>query len=358
MNCCVKCFKDKEIIDIIKGKEKGKCDFCNNDNVYICKIEENKNLKDSFESLLDVYTPVAGIEKPYPREAELMKNVLSLHWNIFNLDAMQIYDFLIKLFPEKYKEQPELFDAPVWIADSVNKEYMKVYSILGNYQWEDFVGEIKNKNRFHTNIINKNILKTIIEGMKKTYKKGHEFYRARIWDDRHIHGFEKKEMGAPPVDKATAGRVNSEGISCLYLADSKQTTYHEIRAGVYDDITIAKYKLKKDVKVVNLATIDKISPFSDIDSSLLAINLPNLKKIGDEISKPLRRQDSSLDYLPTQYISDYIKSIGFDGIEYKSAMHRDGRNIAFFDEESLKCMNIESYRISELTYKPAPIHDE
>lgn len=79
-------------------------------------------------------------------------------------------------------------------------------------------------------------------------------------------------MGAPPLSKAGAGRANSQGIRCLYLADSPETTTFEVRAGLYDDICIGTFKARKPIRVVNLALLDKISPFRDIDIVSLAIN--------------------------------------------------------------------------------------
>lgn len=351
MNCCVRCFKDAEIIAIIRGgNKKGKCDFCKGENTYVLCTDENENLKNNIEELLDIYTPIKNIGKAYPRDkANLLKNILHSQWSIFNLDSDGIYRFLISLLPEKYAEQPELFDSPVGIAGSISEEYLKEYSILGTFQWDDFVKEIKEKNRFHTNIINTKILKTIFQSTCKQYKAGHIFYRARIWTDGQ--GFDKELMGAPPAKNASAGRANPEGISCLYLADSIDTTLHETRAGVYDCATVGKFELIEDIEVVNLAAIDKISPFQQIDSSLLAINLPHLRKIGDEISKPLRRHDSALDYLPTQYISDYTKSAGFAGIEYKSTMCKSGVNFAIFNQTLLECIETKSYDIESLIYK-------
>ena len=356
MNCCVRCFKDAELIAIIKGGNKtGKCDFCNSDNTYVLSTDEdNADYKNNFEELLDVYTPIQAIGNSYPRgKADLLKNILYSQWSIFNINSDGIYRFLIALFPEKYTEQPGLFDSPVGIAGSINEEYLEEYSILGALQWDDFVKEVKEKNRFHTNMISTKILKTIFQSACKPYKTGDIFYRARIWTDGQ--GFDKKHMGAPPAKKASAGRANPEGISCLYLADSIDTTLHETRAGVYDCATVGKFKLLKDIEVVNLADIDKISPFQQIDSSLLAINLPHLRKIGDDISRPLRRHDSILDYLPTQYISDYIKSAGFAGVEYKSTMCKNGVNFAIFDQKLLRCIETQSYDIESLTYMYHPL---
>lgn len=355
MYCCERCFKDPEIKAIIRGGgQKGSCDFCKGENVFVCDLEKDEYLKDSFESLLDVYTPVSDIGEAYPREkSDLLKNILHSQWNIFHLAPENIYRFLRALFPEKYQEQPELFDSPVGIAGSVRTEYLREYSILGTHQWEDFVREIKEENRFHTEIIQKEILKGMLRIICKPYKAGHIFYRARIWNDRK--GFDRDHMGAPPAAKASPGRANPEGISCLYLANSIDTTLHETRAGVNDYATVGTFRLREDIEVVNLAAIDKISPFQEIDCGLLAINLPHLRKIGDEISKPLRRYDSHLDYLPTQYVSDYIKRAGFAGIEYKSTMCREGVNFAIFDESLLECIETKSYDIEALTYGYVPM---
>ena len=78
MLCCEKCFKDTEIKAIIRGGQtKGKCEFCGNENVYVCNLEDNEYLKDNFEQLLDVYTPMSDMRKEYPREnLDLLKNIL------------------------------------------------------------------------------------------------------------------------------------------------------------------------------------------------------------------------------------------------------------------------------------------
>lgn len=252
------------------------------------------------------------------------------------------------LLSEKYEEEPKLFDEPVWLKYSVQEEYLNQYSILGAYQWNDFVEEIKMANRFHSTIVNKEVFKKVLDVSCTEYEAGTEFFRARIWTDGRA--YTKDEMGPPPPKKASAGRANPEGISCLYLADSLNTTLHETRAGVYDFATVGKFVLKEKISVVDLTSIDKISPFLMADIDLLAANLEHLGKIGDEISRPLRKHDSSLDYLPTQYISDYIKSVGYSGIKYKSTMCSNGMNFAIFNKDLLQCVEISNYDIASLRY--------
>ncbi|UUX35187.1 RES family NAD+ phosphorylase [Fundicoccus culcitae] len=349
MKCCVNCFKDSEIIGIVSGvKTEGDCDFCGSTNVAICNLDYPE-LKNNFERLLDVYAPVSEFKGEIPRhKTDMIKNILSRDWSIFNLEPEKIDRFLMELLQEQYQANPELFDGPVLLKGTNQEDYLKQFSILGVHTWEDFTTEIKTKNRFHTEIINKDLLRRIVNFCNDTYQEGQVFYRARIMTAGE--NFTKEEMGPPPPGKASAGRANPEGISCLYLSDSRDTTLHETRSGMHDAVTVGTFILRNDIEVVDLTAIDKISPFLMQDIDLIAANIDHLRKIGNEISKPLRRHESTLNYLPTQFISDYIKSIGLAGIKYESTMRNNGINLAIFDENLFECTEVENYNISAISY--------
>jgi hypothetical protein len=285
-----------------------------------------------------------------------MKNILFTNWNIFNLKADAIYRLITKLCSIRYREQPELFDGPVGIRQSQDREYLEENSILKNNCWSDFVKGIKRENRFHSDFVNTDKLFTFLRCAVKQHRKGEILFRSRICHDEK--GYQREKMGAPPNDKAKGGRVNPEGISILYLADEAETTLYEIRAGVYDYVTVGRFKLLKDIEVINLANIDQISPFIGIDYGFdltqYAMNIEHLKMIAQEISKPLRN-DNALDYLPTQYISDYIRSKGYDGIEYGSTMRKQGFNLAVFDPTLFKCTSTKVYDVKSISYDYKPI---
>ena len=57
------------------------------------------------------------------------------------------------------------------------------------------------------------------------------------------------------------------------------------------------------------------------------------------------------DYLETQFISEYVKLKGYQGIRYKSSLNRNGHNIVFFDYEDCKTVNSFPYKLDEITYK-------
>lgn len=213
---------------------------------------------------------------------------------------------------------------------------------------------MKTTNRFHSHYINLELLKKFCTFIRKPYKTGELFYRCRIGDS---DGSDIYSMSAPDSSKTVNGRANSKGIRCLYLADDIETTIHETRAGEYDYVTIGTFRLKKNIIVVDLKRINRISPFIEgLDAKEYALNKETLNKINFELGKTLRRSDSDLDYLPTQYISDFIKSIKhnnvneYSGIEYNSVMYEKGYNLAIFDPELFECINTEVYRIENVTY--------
>ncbi|MCL2286842.1 MAG: RES family NAD+ phosphorylase [Firmicutes bacterium] len=355
MNCCVRCFNDAEIIDIIKAnKTKGNCDFCGSKGNLVYPLGKETILTDMFGELLDIYTVADKLPHTFPKDnTDLLKNILYRKWSIFNVEPDCIYRLITAICYEKYAVQPDLFDNPIGVLESQDSNYLNEHSIISGYAWNDFVEAIKEINRFHTDHINKSVLDMFIRCVRKHYKAGRIFYRARICSNEI--GFTKNEMGAPPAHLATAGRVNPVGISVLYLADSIKTTLHEIRAGVFDYVTVGNFKLKKDIEVIDFASLDKISPFIANDALGIsytqhAVNIEHLKLISQQIAKPLRGHDSVLDYLPTQYISDYIKSQGFDGVEYISTMCEDGFNLAVFDEKLFRCTKTTVYDIQSLSY--------
>ena len=111
---------------------------------------------------------------------------------------------------------------------------------------------------------------------------------------------------------------------------------------------------------MNLSRITKISPLSEETEYIteLAINKETLSLINEEMAKTMRRGDSPLDYLPTQYICDFIMSLedelgkkAFDGISYKSAMNDKGNNLAIFYPDLFRCTYSRTYEITHLNYK-------
>lgn len=360
MKCCVECFNDMEIKSrITKLKQKGNCNVCEAENVFIYDTQMDTYLRDDFEAFLDTYKPEAILPDDFPEEQlKLLKDELVENWNIFNLDSEGVDKLIKSICQSKYKEEPELFEQKIGIIQKCDPDYLNQYSLLGEYSWESFAESIKLQNRFHSKHLNISVLADFLDYLKKPYKKDHLFYRARI---SASEGFPKDKMGAPKSGSASAGRVNPEGISCLYLGSDRTTTLNEVRAGLHDYVSIATFRLKEDINVVDFKKIDKISAFSGLNPTQHAVNRASLVKMSGDIAKPLRRQDSHLEYLPTQYICEFIKISRFredgtdcSGIEYKSTMSKEGYNLAIFNSELFECIDVEVYDVKGLSYEVEP----
>lgn len=360
---CSNCFKDLEIKAIIeKRRHLGNCPICGSQQVSIYDTNIDTGLEGLFDSLIGVYTPLEDLPSEYPlSEAKPLADTIKHDWDIFSGISVDDISLILKeLSPDLSADVPNLFLQPVGIPEKYDLDYLKAHSILRTAKWGEFVETIKHKNRFHSNLINTSLLTEYCKSIAKTIPVDKQrFYRGRI--SREKEGFTRQSMGAPPPDKAPDGRANSAGISRLYLTYERETTLHEIRAAEYDYITIGTFKANCPIEVVDLSRIGSISPFgsgNEINYTALAINREHLQRINEEISKTMRRGDSTLDYLPTQFICDFVMSIldengepAFDGIEYKSAMYDGGSNLTIFYPEKFKCTYVQTYEVTQLKYK-------
>lgn len=354
----INCFEDVEIRTIISSiGEKGTCDLTKKEDVYIYDTEcvyEDYDLKAYFLEIIDVYTPESLLPSDFPRDSlKLLEEILVSDWSIFSVSKEAVKQIIVEICKSEYPEDSKIFTEKVGLEKLCDSDFLKRNCLIRESSWEKFTSSIKSINRFHSNHINLELLKEFFESsvMQRIIVKGNtEFYRARISDE---NGYKKDEMGPPPMGLISAGRANSQGIRCLYLSNDEITTIHEIRARDFDYISIGNFKSKRELRIVDLSNLDKISPFSmDVfNVEWFSINMSILKKISREIAKPLRRQDSDLDYLPSQYIADYIKSLGYDGICYRSTLNKNGVNYAIFDSKKFECIEVHLVHIDSVEYK-------
>lgn len=355
MQIGLKWFRDQQLSSMIESNNRiGNCDISGENDVIIYDTDEDNYLVEYLEEILDVFTVAKYLNIDESDERATYLKCFLAQWNIFSADEDKIQIIVKEICHERYLDQKDIFEEKVTIRELFDIDEMEKSCILKTFSWEDFCYHIKHINRFHSHHINEEQLKKLLGNMMITIPKGTlELYRARICDENHyIDGYLPREMGAPPVNRVTAGRTNSEGIQCLYLSSSEETTYHEVRARDCDFVSVGTFQQTKDLKIVDLSLFDDIGPFSnpDFDMTWFAINIQIIRKIGNEIAKPMRRFDSQLDYVPTQYLCDYIKHLGYDGIKFKSTLISGGINYAIFDERKFNCIASYVREIGSVIY--------
>jgi len=351
MNCCINCFTSSYLTNIIQSnKEKGNCNFCGTENTNIYFAKE----------LLPFFRNIFNLYKVDNESTTSLWNSINEDFEVIDSNCLENSENLFKSIAEsEYDEFADLFDNNVSLQ---SKDLLDIKSSEIHSIWHRFKEEIKFENRFHiskNNLIDLEQLKTFFnnEAFIKIIKNGRCFFRCRISSKK---GYENDEMWNPPKEFATSGRANPKGISYLYLGSSIETTLYETRASLFDYVSVGEFRLKEDIKILDLRNPDyDIVPWSENDSvELFIIYASFIKTLQEEISLPIRKQDKELDYIPTQYISEYIKSLGFDGVEYQSSLDSKGHNLAIFNPDKFECIDTKVYDINSIKLEFTEIENE
>lgn len=149
------------------------------------------------------------------------------------------------------------------------------------------------------------------------------------WKGLRYKGFDNKGSGAPPADYIGPGRANPDHIRYLYLSEDFETPVYEVRPVIGQTISVARFKVKRDLKIFDL-TKQLSDKYQNPD-----YEWPSLfNSVGKMFSKPYN--GNPIEYIPTQYITEEIKRMGFEGIRFKSSLNDGGVNIVLFNDENCK----------------------
>jgi hypothetical protein len=77
--------------------------------------------------------------------------------------------------------------------------------------------------------------------------------------------------------------------------------------------------------------------------------------INDAFSKPVERSDNSLDYIPTQILSELFKCNDLDGVGYKSSYGEIGFNLALFDINAADVGECYLDHVDDISLKISPV---
>jgi hypothetical protein len=158
-------------------------------------------------------------------------------------------------------------------------------------------------------------------------------------------------MGAPPKRRASHGRANPAGIPYLYLGSKPETAAAEIRPHTGEVACVADFTIP-EVRAVDLRHPRKlVSPFILTDASeigQLRADLPFLERLGDELTRPVLPSGAAIDYIPSQYLCEFIKKSGFDGVIYRSSVS-DGINLALFDPNKAIGGDVMLYNVTRVS---------
>ena len=331
MYICSNCFSDIEIKSYIDSlsTETGECNYCKTKSANLLTIDE---LLDFFEELFSIYkTDSSGIT---------LVDKIENDWDLFSSNPVAT-EIISDLLPKTS-----------FLTWNVNVLVNYINEIEENIiYWDKLKESLKWERRFLVELENiKDIEWDKFFSDQITFTDKEKFYRARIHSISGEPIFSPNQMGCPEKEKVSSGRANPQGISYLYLSKSLITTFYETKALFHDEISVGEFQVKSGKELNLVDFTEKGSAFTGVGNLKNHTKRIQLKKlISKDLSKPIRRYDSDIEYIPTQFICEFIRLIiGADGILFNSSLHRGGQNLVIFEQDLVECINVKKCIVTEL----------
>ena len=231
--------------------------------------------------------------------------------------------------------------------------------------WQRFKHAIIHERRFNSDVA-KRYLQDIFAGLHLQKDKGGQrvvyqldpsqgaikIYRARREDSpdgrARIRKDPGRELGAPPEGMRRANRMNAAGIPAFYGAFDLETCIAENRPPVGCIMVGGAFEITRPIVVLDTTrfakTVLPLSIFSPVYRERQD-QWQFMQSFMDEISAAILPSDETLQYVPSQVVSEFIhadlavkirgKDCNIDGIIYRSAQYPTGKNIVLFGAAAL-----------------------
>ena len=334
MNCCSECFGDRGLRRNIiphRSAATGRCSYCRTKNVPVVSPGE---LAEYFELLVGAYRADAS--------GKLLVHWFREDWAMFQhprMDDPRAKALLGEILGNGQIVRTRFVPASNPTIDRVS-------------EWERLRDELMYHNRYFPNAtIDLDRLEALLSPLTLDADEiPTQWYRARIQIDNTP--FRARTMGAPPNRIAAHGRANPAGIPYLYLASTPVTAISELRPHTGERACVAEFTTRPKLKLIDLRNPRKmVSPFllaDAVDIGKMRSDLPFLERLGDELTRPVVPQSAAIDYTPSQYLCEFIKKCGYQGVIYRSSVS-DGMNLALFEPARARCGAVTQFRVTRVS---------
>ncbi|HBX38304.1 MAG TPA: hypothetical protein DEG76_13880 [Pseudohongiella sp.] len=334
MYCCAGCFDDIHLSEHINkiAVRKGDCSYCGATTVSVITPDQ---LRDDFQAVAAAYL------ESQSEEARTLLDWFRVDWQMFSaLDDNSASRLLCDILDDAGYEDRAL--TPVL---STNESPVM--------KWSEFRAELLTQNRFffRQNLDLKSLEVFLNRLEVPAQEIGTPLFRARVWSSGKE--FQVAELGMPPPFLAKSGRANPIGIPYLYAASTPETAIAEVRPHPGDRVSVVSLRMGSAARLVDLRFPRRtVSPFM----TLAEEEIPEFRHqmeffthLEEELSRPVLPREADLEYLPTQYLCEFIKNCGYDGLVFRSSLS-DGVNVTLFNESHVEYLEKSVYEVTRLTY--------
>lgn len=322
--CCASCFGDpglarniipKVVADGTGHHRVGDCGYCGTKDTTTI---DPSALSQWFEMVLDCYVPSSG--------GKSLAALLGEDWHLFQhsgMDEACVQELLADILDDHEVVRRSFTPISLLIHETPER-------------WDDLRDEMMHRNRwFLDQPIDLDRLSQLLEQLitpPEVFTDITDLWRrARLLSNDEPFSIE--EMGAPPAHLAGHGRANPAGIRYLYLGSTDKTAVAELRPHTGEMACVATFEVPPILAIDLREPRRSASPFILENAEQIAAlraGLPLLERLGEELTKPVQPRSASFEYIPSQYLCEFIKKQGYQGVVYRSSIS-DGVNMALFD---------------------------
>jgi hypothetical protein len=365
---CQNCLKDTHLKKYCKNKG-GLNDIC-----IVCE-KQDKGIKIDKESKNEISNLFKSCLRFNHREIEYNPN----------LDGKGLFEFFCNensLLNHQYKNYNSFHSLISSLFKNYNQNDVKIFygKFIDNNEeydshfevtlkngfseiWYELKKRLKRENYYNIKPDLLQPLSEIIEKTKIKIRKNCRFFRARIGNDyineskftsliKKPVPFQGVNISAPPPLLSSAGRLNREGVSYLYLSSKSTTAIAEIRPNPGDIVSVGEFKCLKTISLIDLRKVNLLKfIYSQKEIELFSFAL----SLSKEFMKP-RTNKNSFHYLITQFVAETFRELNQDGIIYNSAVS-NGYNITLFNPSLFEFVPESSslHRVNKVSFKSTEI---
>lgn len=360
--CCVECFRDPVLRDaVIRQRNTGDCSYCGSTNVACGSLAFlGQMIRDgihrAYREAADEAGPHDSEDDVYiwndPRNAPTMLEILRDEEGAFS-DALEgseedlLGDLLEASAPIRRRMKDLLEPDPLgdWSASLYLRDgILGAQDSLFDSSWLAFKYRVQHVARFFDGqglgAPRHSLLKRVQDQLWKlqvVLPQGTHLFRARpVWGDvplPHVHSERLREIGPAPLRMSRGSRMSPPGISYTYLSIDAETALSEVSRAGTSKYWVGEFTTRSELTIVDLsftAGHKSQSIFDPLYDHRHRLLYPALSDFAREVSRPISANDEALDYVPTQVLTEFLRSKHANGVQYTSARQPKGMNLTLF----------------------------
>ena len=140
-------------------------------------------------------------------------------------------------------------------------------------------------------------------------------------------------------------RANYRYIPYLYCATRPYLSVVEVRPRLGARVSVARIRVNERLQLLDFS-------LQNYPKGMKPVKINLFHALSQLYSKPVTEDDDTLDYIPTQYIAEFVKRIGYDGIVFKSSLYNDENsvNVVIFSFDKCEAVGSVFYDVTRNDY--------